>query len=425
MSSFEYPILLLGLVFRLGAFSAFGETYPVYYYSKLIIYALSLIAAFFFFFVRFSVFLKIIRSHILFFLFLFFAGLSLTWNENLEFGITDYMRNLDLVFFSTYLIYRFEEKEVFSFLRKSLDFILIGSFVLFLINPNLALRGNEIGEEISTLRFGFRGIMSTKGMMAIVCDLLILIFFSKPNPFKPNLIKSTVYILSLLFTLFLCGSVTSIFGLAFVCLVVFLLKNLSKNKLRIFIFVTPIFAILIGIFYLNYLYGFFDEFFNRDFTSFSGRTELWSSGLDMVKDRFFFGFGVNGFCLSYLAGEKCNFSQLSDLTNSLQLTSKYVGISPHNEFVNILLNYGIVGLSIFASIFVKLYFRFFSLYKYKKGDWLFNFILYFLILSPVLQFFAGYFLTPLHTAWFLFLIVYFLVYHPRSDLVLDETVQDI
>lgn len=425
MSSFEYPILFLGLIFRLGAFSSFGETYPVYYFSKLIIYALTLIAAFFFFFVRFSLFLKIIRSHIPFFLFVIFAGLSLTWNENLQFGITDYIRNLDLIFYSIFLIYRFEEKEVFNFLRKSLVFILIASFILFLIKPNLALWGNEIGAESGTLRFGFRGIMSTKGMMAIVCNLLILIFFSKPNLFKPSPIKSAVYILSLFITLFLCGSVTSVFGLAFVCLGVFLLKNSSKNKLRTFIFVTPIFAILIGFFYLNYLFGFLDEFFGRDFTSFSGRTEIWEYGLDKIKDRLFFGFGVNGYCLGSLSGEKCNFSQLSDLTNSLELSAKVVGLNPHNEFLSILLNYGIVGFLIFASIFVKLYFRVFKLHKYNKGDWFNNFYLYFLIYSPTLQFFAGYFFSPLNTAWFPFLIIYFLVYHPRNDLVFNETVQGI
>ena len=87
-------------------------------------------------------------------------------------------------------------------------------------------------------------------------------------------------------------------------------------------------------------------------TSAGGRLMFWNYCIEMFKDKPFFGFGYEGFWANYMDYQADYFSKHPD--------SPFVMIAdntfrPFNEYVALIVNYGIVGFTVFISIIVILY----------------------------------------------------------------------
>lgn len=83
-----------------------------------------------------------------------------------------------------------------------------------------------------------------------------------------------------------------------------------------------------------------------------GRLLIWRCAWEMFKDKPFFGFGYEGFWANYMDYQADYFSKHPD--------SPFVMIAdntfrPFNEYVALIVNYGIVGFTVFISIIVILY----------------------------------------------------------------------
>lgn len=411
MFSFEYLVVFGGLIFRLGAFSAYGESYPIYYFSKLVIYALSLILSLSFFSLRLNVFLETIRKNSFFFLLTAYIGLTLTWNENVRWGALDFVRNLDVLFFSLFIVFRYEEYEVLNLIKKALNFIVFISIVLFFIDRNTTIwGGSEI--ERAIIRFHFRGILPTKGSMAAVVNVLLLLNFSLPRPKVSRYFGSIVYVLLLVLVLFLASSITSIFGFVFLFLILNLLRVSKKNKLLFFIRTVGVFVSILTLTLLNNKYAYLDQIFMRDFTTFSGRITGWLPALDLIKNNLILGYGSYGYCFTEIVtGEKCDWT--NDL-GGFGFGGQNVTL-PHNFFISFLLDYGCIGTFLLLVVNFVFYSRLIALNKNERINPSTVFFKYFSIFIIVIQLFGDFAFKPLNNYWILFVLVYFLTYRQNLE----------
>jgi O-antigen ligase len=273
-------------------------------------------------------------------------------------------------------------------------------------------QGDDPLDSFTGFRFGLRGVMATKGHFAAIINISILYFFSKNNliSLRENFLSKLFYMFLLLVLFLASGSIASIFAMFFVLYFCNIFNSFTqKNSLKTLISVFLKVLIIPVIFLLNVQFRFLDTFFNRDFTTLTGRSDLWIIGLDLIKKNILLGYGPGGFCLSYeLDGTKCEF------TDNLSSLKAFVGTAPHNEIVNIVLSYGLVGLILFLLLYLNLYIRLFSLKRRKNIDSI-NFYFYFIIFSLTVQLLGGFFLSPLNAYWLVFTVIYFLIFHPRHD----------
>ncbi|WP_229510481.1 O-antigen ligase family protein [Phocaeicola vulgatus] len=106
-------------------------------------------------------------------------------------------------------------------------------------------------------------------------------------------------------------------------------KNFFSTK------IIKYFLLILGVFLISYEFGLLDgaimRFMSDDMTTGSGRTKLWATGLNTFfqKDYFTILFGT---------GE-------GNAANMIYLNGIYY--SPHNNYLELLFNYGVIGLSLF------------------------------------------------------------------------------
>ena len=140
------------------------------------------------------------------------------------------------------------------------------------------------------------------------------------------------------------GLLAAIGGIAVVCL-------MESERLRKLIFNKYVIAliVLLSVALFAYLY-----FFKED--SANGRLLIWRVALSMLSDRPILGWGPKGFSSMYMVYQADYLSLHPDSPFLLLADNSAI---PFNEFVSVLINYGLVGLlavvSILALIVVRLF----------------------------------------------------------------------
>ncbi|MFB9055249.1 O-antigen ligase family protein [Mariniflexile ostreae] len=155
------------------------------------------------------------------------------------------------------------------------------------------------------------------------------------NKTVPNL-KKIIFGIFTFFFLFLLSSRTAILAIISVVLLEFICNRLIKKRAKIFMLVSFVIAILALSLYPSYL--------SKKITDNSGfqeRVRLWSSAYEAFEENYLVGSSVP-------QGE----SLIRQFYNFKDAEKK--NFDPHNQFLFFIVNYGIIGLSLFL---VLLFYR--------------------------------------------------------------------
>lgn len=279
---------------------------------------------------------------IILFLFLFYIYSSILWSRAPSYGITK-LSYLTVTLAIGYFIRQRIVKQIDLFC-KIFAFYFICSIVYYsfnygfnnidLINKFYRFRFTDEANPISIAFYLGFGIL----------NILYIIKFIKIS----LVFKSLIYIILLLsfVLLFLTGSKGPLLSLFFSLMIPYLISNRFKV-----IFSVLIVGFILFIFSFNFIYS--DLFFSGDITDFisrrfisdeetqsiSSRMSYISLGLITYRDsnyfNLIFGFGAGDY--GYL------------------VTNSDIRMYPHNIFLEILYEFGLVGLGIFIFILVKIF----------------------------------------------------------------------
>jgi len=177
-----------------------------------------------------------------------------------------------------------------------------------------------------------------------------LILYWKKRKFFPDNFISLAFIFMCLYLI--NGSETNRSSTSLGCsiLAVFLFIGTSIFKDKIKKIRKVIFIVIVSYLLLQYFFGFFfsDSLFTIIVTSFgkdatlTGRTPLWEELIRMGSKRYFFGSGYDSFWLG-------------DTMKYLWEIFIWKPTQPHNGYIDIFLNLGIVGLIIFIILLFGTY----------------------------------------------------------------------
>src|SRR5690625_2925303 len=187
-----------------------------------------------------------------------------------------------------------------SFMKKILLFIILISLYNLVKNYDMIV----YGVSDTHIKKQFASFFSNKNTFAMVLGVGII-----SSTYLLVTEKKAKYIFVLLFlylNLFLTNS-TNGFLSSLIFLMLFFLLLFYKNIIRVYIFGLSSLVTLIILYIRGYFDGIIDFFVYRDFTEFSGRTDIWNAGFKAFLDNPIIGVGIgktedilfaNGFGLS-------------------------------------------------------------------------------------------------------------------------------
>tara|TARA_R110001592_G_scaffold221314_3_gene476095 strand:- start:8674 stop:9708 length:1035 start_codon:yes stop_codon:yes gene_type:complete len=226
-----------------------------------------------------------------------------------------------------------------------------------LISDNYALNG-------LTGEYSLRGIFSSKNYLSINTAIAIFLALSILTFNKMNLYSSLLLIISALVIIKAksLGSILFVFITILVFLFVYLCRGLQffKKKINVFFVILTFFVFTYFIF--NNIYeGTFDDIFyslGKDPTL-TGRTYIWEQGLSLYSDNKIFG---NGFRSVFHIGNNV----AEDIWEYVKVESG-AGFNFHNMFVEILVDFGFVGLLYFLVLIFGFSYKIFSLNYFNES----------------------------------------------------------
>ncbi|HEY9863050.1 MAG TPA: O-antigen ligase [Candidatus Obscuribacterales bacterium] len=267
-----------------------------------------------------------------------YTFLSFLWSDFPSLSKRKGITTIQTSYFGLYIASRFTLKQQLQMLCWAFGIITVFSLLF-----SLAFRG--VAVETGANAGSWRGPFTQKNLLArlmvLAAIIFILIALDKPKHYRWVWALFGNAVLMILLT----GSKTALL-LLLTILMLLPLYNLLRKKDTILIPVL-VSAVLIGgsslIFitenWLNLLAA-----LGRDPTL-SGRTTLWELAIELIKQRYWLGYGYQGF---WVAGGAC------------EVIWRHEGYKPphaHNGFVNMSLDLGVLGLIIFLTIIVVTYAR--------------------------------------------------------------------
>lgn len=222
-----------------------------------------------------------------------------------------------------------------------LSFLTIVNFITIIVNPN----GYHVIEKLIFF-LGYRNQLAPFFILTIVVITLRNMYF--PNKYRKIQLGLLLSICT--FMIFHAGSGSNIIAWIPVT-IYFIMPFISKNS-NIFN-IKSYLALYIILFYTVIVYNIQERFadllyrfLGKDVT-FSGRIQLWNTGVEMIKNRPLIGYGM------------------SDSSNIIlsPISGRY--LSAHNQFIQLMIEGGFVSMFAFGSI---AYLTFKKLYEFKKSE---------------------------------------------------------
>ncbi len=198
--------------------------------------------------------------------------------------IIDVITNSIQIFAFSLIIEYLTQKNINLFF-KAISIILIVLVVLNYITILIQPDGYLIG-YLKKWLFGTKNNHFSIILPAIICSYIYFKFIKKCN----SVIFKILLVVSIASVIFLQSATTLV--AMFVLLLYFPLKNIIKkiNIKNFFVIYCIIFFVII-VFQLQNIFSFFiEDVLNKDVT-FTGRTELWNTSLEFIKDKPLLGYG--------------------------------------------------------------------------------------------------------------------------------------
>ncbi|WRH66493.1 MAG: O-antigen ligase [Planktothrix sp. GU0601_MAG3] len=268
----------------------------------------------------------------------FMSIFSFLWSDYPDISLRKGITTLQTSYFGLYMASRFTLKQQLQMLSWALGIIAIFSFFFTLAFSSVAI---ESGANAGS----WRGPFTQKNLLArlMVLSAIVFILLALDNPKYPK-VSWGLFAHSILMIL-LTGSKTALLLLLTILILLPLYKILREKDTVII--PTLVIIILVGGSSLIFITENWVELLaalGRDPTL-SGRTTLWEIAIEKIKQRYWLGYGYQAF---WLPGGAC------------EVIWKHEGYKPphaHNGFVNMALDFGVLGLIIFFLTLLVTYVR--------------------------------------------------------------------
>lgn len=265
------------------------------------------------------------------------SGLSIFWSVYWEISLARWLILLFTIISGGFIGLRYSIKEIIKLLSVFGVYILLLSSILVYFVPRLGVMNYYI------IQGAWKGLYWHKnhmGLIAVFINILFLIniIYSLQSKEKNILFWGLLYLFSLLFiyqTDSVAAYMTTIGLHGLILLALFLMKfgkNFRKSHYFVFI-IALIFASLVLFTNADRLFG----IFNRN-TSLTGRVPMWTYLFDAyINQQPFLGYGFNAFW--YLDSHQLAVQNAAGYPDPI--------IIADNGFIDILVNTGYVGLTLF------------------------------------------------------------------------------
>lgn len=217
-------------------------------------------------------------------------------------------------------------------------FILNILYLIYLIS-------SIIKDGVSSI--GFMSYTSNPNALAMV--VYIFIVFMSLIVLNNNNMVYKICLLSMIYILLFTKSRTTILAFIFSVTIYFLLCKFKKIKFRSIFLIGSVLYLVFTLFYINLPNTKLGDFLNQisldifDKSLFSGRNLIWSEAIDLIKDKFVFGYGIKG--------------------GNYYIMSSQRGF--HNFYIEITMKLGIIGL-LFIFIYLYNIFKIIDIHKDEK-----------------------------------------------------------
>lgn len=296
---------------------------------------------------RLPTFFAIAHANRFLFLFIFFAGLSIFWSVDWSISLARLLTLLALLLVGGYIGLRYSLKEILEFLSVFGVYILTISLILIVLAPNIGVMNYHI------IQGAWRGLYWHKNHMGFISGFIALVFFmmfltSYFLKKKIAWVWGSIYLFSLFFV-FQTDSVgayfslISVHGMVFLILIWLRLKTQIKSHHYIIFITMILFVAGLILSNLEYVLG----LFNREI-SMTGRTLMWWHLFNnYLAAKPLGGYGFNAFW------------HIENHRVTMQLAAEYPDpiVIADNGFIDILINTGFIGLSLFLLLYLGIWWR--------------------------------------------------------------------
>ena len=376
-----YHIEMLFAVFSLLLF--FDVLLPLYekefpgkeqYYNTLylLLGGFSYLISFLIIIRKYQIILSLIKNNAMLFALILFAIISTLWSVNPNLTMIRSIGLLGTTIFAMFLFIRFNIAQFIEIIIYTLFIICILSIYICVFNPALGIHSDIFHNESWRGVFAHKNILSRSIGLAIIFQIVYIFDYKKNNYTTVIAIGSIV--LSILLMYFANGK-TGILGVFFTIFLVYpllrfkyLFDRFKNTKWTIIISSFVISIILIFIISTNMLLIINAVGGNETLT---GRVLLWPLVLEMINESLYFGYGFKAFWDSSAAFEILNFIN-------------WLPPHAHNGYLDILLDFGIIGLFLFILIIFKILIKSRQILKYGNNEVIiFLLILFYLIITSI------------------------------------------
>lgn len=256
-----------------------------------------------------------------------------------------------LLLFIAILNYKSEEKSIAYFMNAMVVFGVIACInnVILYFNEILQTIGLQKGAYIVNIKsfFANRNQFAFFMYVAIIADLFMIL--------KENKLSHKLILILFFINLFFTMSRTGIMAVAIFAFVYFLAIPNIKRKTKVIVLTLGVVALIGTVLVINQINPMLIKRLVRfeDIKDFSGRTEIWAKGIDILKENpINFLFGVGRFkATDELVFKTRNFSQFHNIYIDCLVTGGLM------ELLFVLYIYGVVIKKIFKSDIEKKYKR--------------------------------------------------------------------
>lgn len=306
-------------------------------------------------------------------LFITLAIVSVLWSSNASSTINDYKFLIRTCLLGVYIAMKYTPKEQMRLFFWTYSMIVVASLIVILFIPSYG-----ISEKSSA----WNGIYGHKQMFGRNLGFAISLFmtnFLLTNKQKTyHQLMSAIFIFLTLILIIFSESKTSLILFIFSISMTFALKVIKPNKYGIILLMALIFVFsIITIFVaINYEYILVDVL-GKD-VALNGRLPLWQLSINKGLEQPWLGYGYKGFWTANVSDIVINNtwarSNYSDRSVSI--------FHAHNGLIDIFLQMGLVGLTLFILNIFNITKKIFSMiifYKNVETFWMLQFVAIFFI----------------------------------------------
>lgn len=265
-------------------------------------------------------------------------SLSVLWTFNQEFGVFSIRRDVPLWIATSLMASLLPRKDVIAAIKRGVIIAILITIVALILVPETRTNIND-GIYVDDVP-GWHGFFVHKNVFSpfLIFALTLTIHFENER------VRRSIYLAILAILMVGSDSATGMSAALFVGALFVWFRFLHRSGVgrRSTAYVVSSIAVgLVGLMGAAASLSILTSAAGKDLT-FSGRTYIWSGVINAIQDRPLVGYGVGGVF----------WDQSSDITRSIWRDVGFHIPHSHSGVLDVWLNYGIVGVLLFAVLFV-------------------------------------------------------------------------